>query len=76
MSNGVLEQCFEAIEQFKKETEWKPMKTVFARVNGRGVCIDFTHEQLKELETVENLVHTLKTMYMSDDVIFEGFGEF
>lgn len=52
------------------------MKTVFARVNGRGVCIDFTYEQLKELETIENLVHTLKTMYMTDDVEFEGFGEF
>lgn len=52
------------------------MTTVFARVNGRGICIDFTNEQIKELDNIEALVHTLKTMYMTEDVIFEGFGEF
>lgn len=76
MSNSVLEQCFEAIEQFKRETEWKPMKTVFARVNGRGVCVDFTHDQLKEIATFENLVAVLIEHFGTDDVVFEGFGEF
>lgn len=52
------------------------MKTVFARVNGQGVCVDFTYEQLKELVTVENLVAVLKDRFKTDDVIFEGFGEF
>ena len=68
--NSVLEQ----LEQIARE--WKPVKTVFARVNGRGVCVDFTTEQLEEIATVDNLVSVLRDHFDTDDVIFEGFGEF
>lgn len=52
------------------------MRTVFARVKGRGVCVDFTTEQLKEIATFENLVAVLIEHFGTDDVVFEGFGEF
>ena len=52
------------------------MKTVFARVKGRGVCVDFTIEQLKEIATIDNLISVLRDHFETDDVVFEGFGEF
>ena len=52
------------------------MKTVFARVKGRGVCVDFTYDQLKEIATEDNLIAVLIEHFGTDDVVFEGFGEF
>lgn len=61
---------------YSKEKRGIQMKTVFARVNGRGVCVDFTYDQLKEIATFENLVAVLIEHFGTDDVVFEGFGEF
>lgn len=52
------------------------MRTVFVRVNGRGICYDLTDELIKELVPIDALIERIKRAYKTDDVIFEGFGDF